>query len=57
MSVASKKLSPTMERTYAQMQGGSCNTWTLGGMFPLRVHGVKMQRISTSLFLDSNENC
>jgi hypothetical protein len=33
------------------------DTWTLGGMFPLWVKGVKLQRIYGRHCLDNAENC
>jgi hypothetical protein len=44
MSVASKKLVPSSGTYLCSMQGSACGTWTLGGMFPLRVKGCQVAK-------------
>jgi hypothetical protein len=57
MGVASKKLVPNSGTYLCSMQGSACGVWTLRGMFPLRVQGVKLQRIYTRLCLAGDANC
>jgi hypothetical protein len=53
----SKKLVPSSGTYLCSMQGNTCGTWTLGGMFPLWVKGVKLQRIYERHCLANDENC
>jgi hypothetical protein len=39
------------------MYGNTCRIWTLGGMFPLGVRGVKLQRIYERHCLVNVEKC
>jgi hypothetical protein len=57
MSAASKQLVLSSGTYLCSMQGNACGTWTLGGMFPLWVKGVKLQRIYGRHSLDNVENC
>jgi hypothetical protein len=57
MSVMSKKLVPRSGTYLFSMQGNACGAWTLRGMFPLWVKGVKMQRIYERHCVASDENC
>jgi hypothetical protein len=57
MSVMSKQLVPSSGTYLCSMQGSACGAWTLGGMFPLRVQGVKLQRIYRRHCLASDANC
>jgi len=57
MSVVSKKIVPRSGTYLFSMKGIACRAWTLRGMFPLRVEGVKLQRIYGRHFLDSDANC
>jgi hypothetical protein len=53
----SKNIFPSNGTYLFLMQGGACGTWKLGGMFPLRVHGVKLQMIYIRNCLASDANC
>jgi hypothetical protein len=57
MSVVNKKLVPSSGTYLWSMQGNACGESTLGGMFLLRVKGVKMQRIYERNYLANNDNC
>jgi hypothetical protein len=52
-----KKLVLSSGTHLCSMQGNACGAWTLGGMFPLWVKGVKLQRIYKRNYLDSDDNC
>jgi hypothetical protein len=56
MSFANKKLVPSSGTYLCSMQGNACGAWTLMGMFPLWVKGVKLQRIYERNYLDSDVN-
>jgi hypothetical protein len=53
----SKKLVPSSRTYLFSMKGSACVTWTLGGMFPLQVKGIKMKMIYERHCLDNVENC
>jgi hypothetical protein len=55
-SVMSKKLVLISGTHLCLMHGSSYGTWTLEGIFPLQVKGVKLQRIYKRHCLDSDEN-
>jgi hypothetical protein len=44
MSATSRKLVTSSGTYLCLMQESACEAWTLEGMFPLRVKGVKMQK-------------
>jgi hypothetical protein len=53
----SKKLVPINVTYLFSMKGSACVTWTLRGMFPLRVQGLKLQRLYGRHCLVSDANC
>ena len=44
MSVVSKKLDPMSGIYLFSMQGNTCGTWTLEGMFPLWLKGCQVAK-------------
>jgi hypothetical protein len=56
-SVTNKQLVPSIGTYLCSMQGNACGAWRLRGIFPLRVKGIKLQRIYEKHCLASDENC
>jgi hypothetical protein len=56
MSVTSKQLVPSNETYLCSMQRSACGAWTHEEIFPLRVKGVKLQRIYGRHYLACDAN-